>query len=377
MLLGYGFSIPDNPCDFVSVAFKVPPGSPLAQYRAREVQRRAAIGLPPRDDTDRHYEIYRPDNPFPQADPDTKDTLEDSLFSRDLWYAISILSANTRELNNVRFDNTSTWINLGDHPWCGRNHLNTIAQLLAECKGRLGKLQTAANPTTEPMNPQQHHAKVFKQGQTRILQAAVVILSSSLRKAVTDGEAWTALDHNKYLYDLCADQDLYKLVADAVQKCPDRLVDHAGELLSLDTFIPLLPSAWRSSITKILSTLTTDMAQRPTSSPIKLILLLASLRSVTEAAGTTDTTSHSDRITSWITSMIEIYQADPAEDEVAELLEYDPQLARYEDALRSIVCTNPGLHLTWAAQVVDEEGVNIQTEDGRSEYFLYVPQLDA
>ena len=161
------------------------------------------------------------------------------------------------------------------------------------------------------------------------------------------------------------------MVSSALSKQPRSLVEHAGELLSLESILPILPGN-RSSNIAILSKLTTSQQiEHPPSSPIQLIVLVAYLRSICQEG--TDAAQKHDRLADWIDSMMAIYPAEPTKYEVEDLLEIDSQLAPYEESLRAILLDDPGLPLVWAAQVVDEEGVNVPMEGGQSEYHLYVP----
>lgn len=385
VLLGYGFIIPDNVCDYFSIGFKVPSGSPLEDARKIEIQIRAAVSLPPQKENDRIYHVYNLRHPFPSTTSELRGTLEGSLFSQDLWNAVSILCANNRELATMTHDNSTSWLVLGDHPWCCRNHLNTIAQLLAECRARVIRLQNLQNISQEPANRQQRQAQIFLAGQTRTLQAAVTILAYSLQKATSLPDVWAARNDTEYLQTLCTDPDLIDNVSHAVLKHPLRLVEHAGELLSPAR---LMNNLCRDNLFDLKDTLlasSVDSTQPNTLARTWFVTLVAYLRLKGPASSDDGSRQPSserrmqipERFAEWIADMEVIYPAEECpSDPLDELFSYEPALSRYRDVFKVALQRYPNLPLTWALQVIDEEGVNIPKEDMTTEYFLYIPQLE-
>lgn len=175
VILGYGFAIDSNPFDSYIVGFSVPPGSPLEAARR---QRRISCSSTETKDhqepmTKYHYQIFNPSHP---ASKNATNLLR-AVFSYDLLDAISILSANVRELDSDTFREQQTFMTTVSSERIGRLTLNTAAQLLVECQAKAQHLRlTDPNrKNKEPVNRMQRYSKLYRDSQLRIVELAATV----------------------------------------------------------------------------------------------------------------------------------------------------------------------------------------------------------
>lgn len=176
LLLGYGFTIPNNPFDYYAVGFKVPEGSPLAEAR------RLLNSARPRDEQTYRYHIVNAQHPQAVA----SDWLELSLFSLDLFDSISVLSGNSRELEDLgasgkRLSFDSRPEKFG-RPRRQRNILQTLFQLHVDCTSRVKPLETVRDA---PTTPKQVNIDIYRTGQLMILRTAALLCRYCLLKAAS------------------------------------------------------------------------------------------------------------------------------------------------------------------------------------------------
>src|SRR6266498_2164090 len=100
VLMGYGFCLPDNPCDYYTVQLGVPPESPLATAKELQAKLKAEHGISDGETvtskTVGSSYILNFDHPLR-----SETCLEHSIFSEDLRDNLSILCANDRELEHL------------------------------------------------------------------------------------------------------------------------------------------------------------------------------------------------------------------------------------------------------------------------------------
>jgi hypothetical protein len=187
VMLGYGFSITDNPFDHYAVGFRVPPGSPLEEARAlRATQSLKANKKGKLDDQYRYY-VFNAEHPKTKS----AQSLETSIFSQDLFDSISVLSANIRELQSDRFRSTGSVLGRDLKGFKDRkqyrNLLHTLCQLRLECSSRSLLLRANAprykEVSTVEKIPKQQYTKIYRDSQLLILETASILCRYCLLKA--------------------------------------------------------------------------------------------------------------------------------------------------------------------------------------------------
>lgn len=185
LLLGYGFTVPNNPFDHFSVALRLPDGLSLTEFRTPPPTSGGppfnVVPVMPRGPELKCY-VFKPEHPRAR---DAK-SFETALFSLDLLDAISVLRATDREwqamhkLKKTYFAESLESGRFED----SRNALATMSQLLIECTARLKVLQMNASPCVAPMNLKQIFARIYRESQVDILQIAVFLCRFVLRRAI-------------------------------------------------------------------------------------------------------------------------------------------------------------------------------------------------
>jgi hypothetical protein len=170
-MMNYGFCIPNNPCEYRVVSLRAPPGSPLAQIKAQFEQHfpRPSKKNSKNDQEDRYYVFSLP---YPLID--TSQPLEFSIFSPDLLHALSVISANDRELETVTIDEEGFRV-----PWQiygnSRNLIAALNQIVIELLSYIQRLEVSGRQLGEPRNLKQAFAKQFRESHIRLSQTAVFI----------------------------------------------------------------------------------------------------------------------------------------------------------------------------------------------------------
>jgi hypothetical protein len=187
VMLGYGFSINNNPFDHYTVGFRVPPGSALEEARAlRATQSLKANKKGKLDDQYRYY-VFNADHPRAKS----TQSLETSIFSQDLFDSISVLSANIRELQSDTFRSTGSVLGRDLRGFKDtkqyRNLLHTLCQLRLECSSRSLLLRANAprdkEVSTVATTPKQQYTKIYRDSQLLILETAALLCRYCLLKA--------------------------------------------------------------------------------------------------------------------------------------------------------------------------------------------------
>lgn len=186
-MLGYGFSIPDNPFDHYAVGFTVPQGSPLAEARAWRATQSAKANKKGKMEDNYRYYIFNAEHPRAKS----ARCLETSIFSHDLFESISILSANFRELQGDRFTSTGSVLQTDAKGAIDRrqhrNLLHTLSQLRLECSNRSLLLRADApgleNSSTIVTSQKQQYARVYRDSQLLITETAALLCRYCLLRA--------------------------------------------------------------------------------------------------------------------------------------------------------------------------------------------------
>ncbi|CBF81518.1 hypothetical protein AN5630.2 [Aspergillus nidulans FGSC A4] len=179
LMMNYGFCLANNPCDYRTVSLRAPPGSPL-QF-AREQQKQLFPNSSKNDIEDPFYvfNVF-----YPLLAPDIP--MEHSVFSPALFNAISVLSANQRELENLEISEHA--IQISNTYGNSRAALSALSQIVIELITHIVRLKSSepAEPK-QPRNLKQKHAKLYRESQISLSESALVIASWSVQRARTHG----------------------------------------------------------------------------------------------------------------------------------------------------------------------------------------------
>lgn len=221
VMLGYGFSISQNPFDHYAVGFRVPPGSPLEEARAWRATRSSKANKKSKTDDSYRYYIFNADHPRTKASR----CLETSIFSQDLFDSISILSANFRELQSDKFRLTGSVFDTDSTGSMDtrnyRNLLHTLCQLRLECSSRSNLVRPSPSRYKDEhidISPQkQQYVELYRDSQLLILETAVLLCRYCVLKAQYHHEKnadliSSALAAEKILRTSEAAANLHKLV---------------------------------------------------------------------------------------------------------------------------------------------------------------------
>ncbi|RAL17555.1 SET domain protein [Aspergillus homomorphus CBS 101889] len=173
LMMNYGFCLPGNPCDYRIVSLRAPPGSPLQQARAHQLQMYPELAA----DTEDHYYVF---NIFyPLLAPDT--AMEHSIFSPALLNAVSVLAANNRELETLEI--TDQDIKIPSAYGNSRALLAAMSQIVIELITHAVKLRASGQDLQNPENLKQTHAKMYRESQIMLSETALVIAAWTLNRA--------------------------------------------------------------------------------------------------------------------------------------------------------------------------------------------------
>lgn len=403
LLLGYGFTVPNNPFDHFSVTVRLPAGLSLTEFRTPTPP--PTNGGPPynvvplksRDPELKCY-IFKPEHPRAK---DAK-SFETSLFSIDLLDAISVLRATDREwqlMHNFKKTYFAEGLEKGRFE-DSRNLLATMSQLLIECKARLKALQNT-DPSTPSRNLKQIFARIYRESQVDILQVAVCLCEFVLRRATGQNEDSRTLQTVAARLGLEAGQ-IARL--DSLRQGLSCMSSH-NELFSFDHMLGEMPPALASSLRRVFSEL--DKERRLNANEDMDVDLTAHQRAkmqsclalsalLAEHRRDTLTTRHK----SWLDQLTQSYPSeDPNWHYVPERTPTVPEeapppllldLLDYADALsKKGTCTAEAAWLqprtlAWGWNVMEEEGVSVPTDvlddeqsmgSGELAFLLYFPQL--
>lgn len=176
VLLGYGFAIPDNPTDTITLRFTAPLTPPQARIRSKQPQ-------PSRPGI---YHVSRNANPF---------------YPKELTTLFHILTAAPSEIPLLEKSPSADIISI-------RNELATQFQLFIAMSRKLAGFDTDPG---EPQNDKQRAAKTLRDGHMTILQSAIGHSESELKRIFKKYEGSEILTIETALTE--------KSFKEAVEKC--------------------------------------------------------------------------------------------------------------------------------------------------------------
>lgn len=170
-MMNYGFCIPNNPCEYRVVSLRAPPESPLAQIKAQYEQHfpKASKTNKNNDQEDKYYVFSLPYPLVNDSQP-----LELSIFSPDLLNALSVISANDRELESVQIDEEGFRVPLEQYG-NSRNLIAALNQIIIELLSYIQRLDASGRQLGEPQNLKQVYAKQFRESHIGLSRTAVFI----------------------------------------------------------------------------------------------------------------------------------------------------------------------------------------------------------
>lgn len=169
--MGYGFCSRGNICDYRSVILRAPPGSPLSEAKDDHRQQFPDSELSKED----KYYVLNVFYPLGSS----FDILEGSVFSQDLLDAVSILSANNRELAYLQFAQDRIYIPRSPYG-NSRNILAALSQIVVELISHVVRLKGIASRNGKPQNQKQMLADIYIDSQRKISESAIAIAEWTL-----------------------------------------------------------------------------------------------------------------------------------------------------------------------------------------------------
>ncbi|RMZ88192.1 hypothetical protein DV736_g4581, partial [Chaetothyriales sp. CBS 134916] len=363
LLLSYGFVIPSNPFDHVVIALKVPEGSPLAMSRSWLKDERSHpqfTGF-----------LFQPDHPAAGGP-----WLENMPFSYDLIDGMSVLLANDRELQTmVTTKRTLMSTSLGKNKTFDnyRNLLQSLGQLLRDCRARAERLRLTYPKDPESRSTKQASAKIYRDSQYDIFQTACIITEYVLIRAMTE---WSREEIEQMLMSRYDGNTIERL--QNVMKS-HRCVTRPAELFTVQRMIAMLPLEARDKVRLRLLTIKDVLARANQGSALTDLVI-----SKIEFAMLLSTAYHEyvrgtklpSRLTSWILQLCQWYPpTDPnwtyvphdgpwdAGEEpplgLVALLRARGRLTSLDNApKKDDVVMRPEI-LCWGWNVMEEEGVTV------------------
>lgn len=377
-MMNYGFCVLDNPCDYRVVSLRAPPGSPLYEVKLQQKQEFPEAGKK----GDQYY-VFNVS--YPLLAPET--SLEHSIFSPDLFGAVSILSANDRELETLEI--TENGVRIPTAPYGNsRSILASLSQIVIELITHIVKLKSTGQSLQQPQNLKQAHAKIYRDSQVMLSETAIVIAEWTLFRARQ--HMTQALHADSYLSRIPSG----KFSEETMVRIRSRLTESQsllrkeGELFQFGEVFALLPQTIQEPsqqcLRNILSHVRRSIAPSPAnaSSPLDYAVLLCLLSSIYRSAVSAPEKSQlPPRLTRWISVLLETYQP-PPEDVSWVLPDEDDEaiLSAFDDIAESLRTQNPAFfssvsHLTgdwqgdawwlspnwlrWVWMLAEQEMVNV------------------
>ncbi|GAD94457.1 SET domain protein [Paecilomyces variotii No. 5] len=374
LMMNYGFCISENLCDYRVVSLRAPPGSPL--YEAKIQQKQA---FPETGNKEDQYYVFNVS--YPLLAPDT--SLEHSIFSPDLFGAVSVLSANDREFETLEI--TKDGVRIPSAPYGNsRNILASLSQIIIELITHIVKLKSSGQSLQEPRNLKQAHAKIYRDSQVMLSETAIVVAEWTLARA--GHQDTSALLPESYLSRIPTGKFSEEATARIKSKLTDSksLLRKEGELFQFSEVFALLPQdirePCRDCLRSILSHAKQFIAPSPpenASGPLGYAVLLCLLSSIYRSAGPSQLPP---RLTRWFGVLLETYQPPP--EDVSWVLpdeEDEEMLSAFDEIVETLRTRKPTLfsgisHLTgdwegdawwlspnwlrWAWMLAEQEMVN-------------------
>jgi hypothetical protein len=314
-MMNYGFSIPANPCEYRIVGLKPPPGSPLEEAKARQQAASSHLGEKVED----KYYVFN--LLYPLLDRETP--IELSIFSPELFSAVSVLAANDRELQTLQICPIS--FQIPPQPFGNsRNPLAALSQTLLELITHAVKLKSSGGNLKEPQNPRQLHAKTFRESHIILSQTAIAVAHWSLTRAREHITAETQNEKearlNAYLMQIPPGIFSEEKADQLRSQISSRrsLVENDGELFQFSELFGTLPGEMQEPSSRILHTIlrraghlysASNADEPPTtlSFSVFLCFLIAAHRQASRPSSSPIKYPLPPRLTKWASFLLDTY----------------------------------------------------------------------
>ncbi|KAK2768431.1 hypothetical protein FQN54_000286 [Arachnomyces sp. PD_36] len=412
LMMGYGFCFRGNICDYRTVTLRAPPGSPLSEAKADHREQFPDSELLKED----KYYVLNVFYPLGSS----FDILEGSVFSQDLLDAVSVLSANNRELGYLQFAEDRIYIPRAPYG-NSRNILAALSQIVVELISHVVRLKGIASRNGKPQNQKQLLADIYIDSQRKISESAIAIAEWTLYRG--RGADWGAEKTEKFLDSHLSllpperfDDDTLSRIKSIILSRKSLLPDN-GELLGYEDlttlFSPEVQDLCKQFFAGILKPGVPGGEENPMFTQLAYSVFLCFLIAVDRTTSPKgDEAKLPPRLQKWARFLPQEYP-EPPEDVAWVLPDEDAEqfLSQFDEAVLSTRESNPGLfsnmaHLTgpwegdewwllsnwirWAWMVVEQEGVEVpddpvkfiaaQGASGAAEvlsmsHYLYIPQM--
>ena len=390
-MLNYGFCIPENPCEYRSVRLRSPPGSPLDEAKARQLQQFPWL----KEDTEDNLKYYVFNISYPLSD--LAAPIELAIFSPDLFHAVSILTANDRELETLEITEKS--MRIPSHIYGNsRNSIATLSQILKELITHAVKLKVSGISLKESKNLKQHSAKTYRQSQIMLSQTAAVVADWTLTWAKNQDAIRAQKEKESFLDDYLSHLPSTIFSGKTIGRIRSKVLQHRslvesiGELFQYQDLFTIIPCEMQEPCRNTLHSILTYAEDRIGSLEIDdptamfgfslfLCWVAAAYRSTTASALKENIIL--SRLTKWCSFLFDKYPA-PPDDVSWELPEEEEEamLSQFDDVLDHIYAQEPELFrsnfqsahsvdgkwwvspnwLRWAWLVLGQETVNIPSD---------------
>ncbi|GES61755.1 SET domain protein [Aspergillus terreus] len=378
LMMNYGFCLQNNPCDYRTLSLRAPPGSPLQDAK------KAQLEMFPSREKDDHYYVF---NIFyPLLAPDT--SMEHSIFSPALLNAVSVLAANSRELETLEVSEHE--IRLTQVYARTRPILAALGQVIIELITHIVRLKASADGLDNPTNLKQTHANIYRNSQIMLSQTALVIAAWTLNRARQHnvGSSWEETKqllaaHMARVPAGLFPEEVRSRIQFRILERPS-LVTNNGELFTPGDLSELFAAGMQKPCKAFIEAATTagwegQLGPSPFVFPIFLCLVVGIHRADTGASVL------SPRLKTWVSFLLEKYESlppsseellslpDPEEEELLTGLDEHIErcksdrkwvsllsdLEAYAGDWRSVDWWLSPNSLRWAWMVVQEETVQI------------------
>lgn len=349
VMMNYGFCIPGNPVDYRVVSLRAPPGSPLYEAKGRQQQQFPNAQVKTED----RYYVFNVS--YPLLDPNA--AMEHSIFSPDLFDAVSVLSANDREFETLEVSEDALRIPVQPYG-NSRNILASLSQIVIELVTHIVKLKSSAQ-TSQPQNLKQIHAKMYRDSQVTLSETAMIIAEWTLARAREQGITTSSGPGKEKLLEshlsrLPAGKFSEETIAQIRSTILGRksLLKHEGELFQFRDLFGALPAEMqepcRNCLRNVLSHAEQfiapqkpDNASGPLGFSVFLCFLIATYR-FTISSPEDGKVQLSPRLARWARFLLDTYPAPP--DDVAWVLpdeDDEALLSNFDDLVETMRAQNP------------------------------------
>ncbi|KAE8373064.1 hypothetical protein BDV26DRAFT_285433 [Aspergillus bertholletiae] len=388
LMMNYGFCLPNNPCDYRIVSLRAPPGSPLQMARSQQLQMFPGLAK----ETEDHYYVF---NIFyPLLAPDS--LMEHSIFSPALFNAVSILSANNRELETLEISEHS--IRIPDAYGNSRTTLAALSQIIIELITHIVKLRSSGADLQHPGNLKQTHAKIYRDSQIILSETALIIAAWTLNRARQHNLGGSWEEKKQLLGSHMARVPSGKLPEEIRSRIQVRILERQsvlannGELFVLDDLLEVLPAEMQQPCKMCLQGVTQNAGRAIPmlrgsleASPFAFPMFLCFIRAAhTAGESHRETASLPSRLSKWATCLLENYPA-PPEDVLWALEDEDDEqlLAMFDTMLEDMKARDGAIFaglekftgewqgdnwwfspnwLRWAWMITEQESVQVPEE---------------